>query len=82
MSYNNYELMELDYPAEAIRKSSEMKTKHGEVKELRNNLDKKMRELYNDDLNDVTIEYNSVLYTNLAFTILGTTLLYFVFVKK
>ena len=79
---DDYEFMKLDYPAKAIRKSSEMKTKHGEVKDLRNNLDKKMRELYNDDLNDVTIEYNSVLYTNLAFTILGTTLLYFVFVKK
>ena len=78
----DYVLMDLVYPAEAIIKSSEMKTKHGEVKDLRNNLDKKMRELYNDNLNDVTIEYNSVLYTNLAFTILGTTLLYFVFVKK
>lgn len=59
-----------------------LKNEHKQVTTKRSNLDVKMREMYNDKVNDVMIDHNSVLYANLAFTILGTTLLYFLFVKK
>ena len=48
----------------------------------RSNLDKKMQSLYADENNsDTQVMYQSAVFTNLSWTILATSVLYFLFVK-
>jgi hypothetical protein len=56
------------------------KNKHKEVKELRNELDNKMRELYGEK-GDPDLNLDSSVYSTMLFTIMTTSLLYFLFVK-
>lgn len=54
------------------------------INTLRTDLDTKMRELYNIDGNlnqDFMLQYDSVMYTGILFSILATTLLYYTFTK-
>jgi predicted nucleic acid-binding Zn-ribbon protein len=51
---------------------------------LRSELDPKLKEIYNINgtiTSDGLVQYNSVIYTEILFTILATTLLYFTFTK-
>jgi peptidoglycan hydrolase CwlO-like protein len=55
-----------------------------DVQKLRQDLDIKMKEIYNLDgtvVNDSFIQYESSMYTGLLFTILTTTILYYTFTK-
>jgi len=55
-----------------------------DVQKLRQDLDSKMREIYNVNssvVNDSFIQYESTMYTGLLFTILATTVLYYTFTK-
>jgi hypothetical protein len=52
-----------------------------EVKDLHNKLDNKMREIYNPDMEDVHIMHSSTVYMSLAWTVLATSVLYFLFQK-
>ena len=56
------------------------KNKHKQVKELRNELDNKMRELYGEK-GDPDLNLDSSVYSTMLFTIMTTSLLYFLFVK-
>ena len=51
------------------------------MKSKRNNLDTKMRELYEDENTDNQLMFESSVYANLSFTVLATCLLYLLFVK-
>ena len=51
------------------------------VRELRGELDNKMREIYNPDNQDPYILNNQSVYMTLSWTILATSVLYYLFVK-
>jgi len=56
----------------------------GDINKLRRDLDNKMLELYNIDGNlnqDYLLQYDSVMYTGILFSILATTGLYYAFTK-
>ena len=53
---------------------------HGNVTVLRNDLDKKMDEIYNASKSDVSLSLNNSVYTTLFWTVLATSLLYFLFI--
>jgi len=55
--------------------------KHSEVKKLRNELDQKMREIYEADDTDIQIMDNSSSYITLTWTVLAISLLYYLFRK-
>ena len=69
----------------------EFKTNHSnilsaanDIKSNRNELDGKLKELYNIDGNlhqDSMLQYDSVMYTGILFSILATTVLYYTFTK-
>jgi hypothetical protein len=55
-----------------------------EINRIRSDLDNKMRELYKIDGNlhqDYFLQYDSVMYTGILFSILATTILYYTFTK-
>ena len=54
---------------------------YNDVKDLHNELDNKMREIYNPDMEDVHIMHSSTVYMSLAWTVLATSVLYFLFQK-
>lgn len=54
---------------------------HKDIVTLRNKLDNKMRNLYNPELDDVNIMHTSSVYSSLAWTILATSVLYYLFLK-
>jgi len=62
-----------------------IKKKHSDILKLRNDLDIKMREIQNMGDNghrfDQKIKMDATLYSSLAWTILATSLVYYVFVK-
>ena len=65
-----------------IDHSNAIKSKHDNIESTRNDLDKKMRYLYGNLKTDVDINHDGAVYTNVAFTILATTLLYLLFIKR
>lgn len=65
----------------AFARSSEIPDKHKTIKALRNELDNKMRELYNPELEDTHIMRDSNVYMTLAWTVLATSVLYYLFIK-
>lgn len=65
----------------AFARSSEIPDKHKAIKALRNELDNKMRELYNPELEDTHIMHDSNVYMTLAWTVLATSVLYYLFIK-
>lgn len=55
-----------------------------EIEKLRSNLDVKLKEIYNIDGNihqDHIMQYDSVMYTGILFSILATSILYYTFTK-
>jgi hypothetical protein len=56
-------------------------TKNKEVKELRNKLDNQMREMYNPEVLDVMVDHNTGIYTTIMWTILASSVLYYLFQK-
>jgi cell shape-determining protein MreC len=74
-----------------LRTNAEYNSMYGNViltesenKRLRSELDAKLKEVYNINgtfTSDGLSQYNSVIYTEILFTILATTLLYFTFTK-
>ena len=55
--------------------------KHSEIKALRSKLDNKMKHLYNPTMDDVYMEHTSSVYTSFAWTVLATSVLYFLISK-
>ena len=52
-----------------------------EMKRTRRGLDRKMRELYENEYTDNQMMYDNSVYVNLAWTVLATSVLYYLFVK-
>lgn len=72
----------------AINVHSGFKTDHpnniGKYKSMKNKrkeLDRKMRELYDESNSDVNLLLDNSVYVNLAWTVLATSVLYYLFVK-
>jgi hypothetical protein len=68
----------------ALNRSSDFKniqSKYESVKDLRNELDNKMREIYNPEDQDSYILHTQSVYMTLSWTILATSVLYYLFVK-
>jgi hypothetical protein len=63
---------------------NQVKENHGEILQLRSQLDQKLQELYTLN-SSLTVEnkvaYDTTIYTGMIWTILATSLLYVVFVK-
>lgn len=56
-------------------------TKYKNMKSKRKDLDLKMRELYDQSNSDVNLLFDNSVYVNLAWTVLATSVLYYLFVK-
>ena len=56
-------------------------TKYKNMKNKRKDLDWKMRELYDQSNSDVNLLFDNSVYVNLAWTVLATSVLYYLFVK-
>jgi uncharacterized phage infection (PIP) family protein YhgE len=61
--------------------NSNIKDKHKTINELRSDLDNRMREIYNPEDEDPFILHNQSIYMTLSWTILATSVLYYLFVK-
>jgi len=53
---------------------------HQDVLQKRNELDNKMRDMYANN-SDASIHFDNALYTNMLFTVIVTSVLYYLFVK-
>ena len=51
------------------------------MKNKRKDLDRKMREIYDEKNSDTYVMFDNSVYTNLAWTVLATSVLYYLFVK-
>jgi hypothetical protein len=51
------------------------------MKKTRKDLDRKMREIYDEKNSDTYMMFDNSVYTNLAWTVLATSVLYYLFVK-
>lgn len=68
----------------ALNRSSDFKniqSQYESVKDLRSELDNKMREIYNPEEQDPYILHTQSVYMTLSWTILATSVLYYLFVK-
>jgi hypothetical protein len=61
--------------------NSNIKDKYKTINELRSELDNKMRDIYNPEDQDPYILHNQSVYMTLSWTILATSVLYYLFVK-
>jgi len=60
---------------------NELLTIHGGIKSKRNDLDMKMRDLYENEYSDNQLLHDNSVYFTLAWTVLATSVLYYLFVK-
>ena len=87
LTYTNYSDFETDVNdlSKGINSSQDeheiLLNNHSEVKKLRNELDQKMREIYEADDTDIQIMDNSSSYITLTWTVLAISLLYYLFRK-
>jgi len=58
-----------------------IKTKYKSVNELRSELDQKMKEIYDPDDQDTYILHNQSIYMTLSWTIIATSVLFYLFAK-
>lgn len=65
-----------------VENSKAVHSKHKRIEKVRDDLDRKMRYLYGNLKTDVDVKHDGAVYTNVAFTILATTLLYLLFIKR
>jgi hypothetical protein len=56
-------------------------TTHNSIKETRDDLDRKMRDLYDNEYTDNRFLHDQSVYATLAWTVLATSILYYIFVK-
>jgi hypothetical protein len=56
-------------------------TTHDSIKETRDDLDRKMRDLYDNEYTDNRFLHDQSVYATLAWTVLATSILYYIFVK-
>lgn len=76
-----FTFMDLEKPKSTIINASNLIRQYDIVQEQRSELNMKKKEKTNK-YNDISIMYNSVLYTNMALAMLGTTLAYLYFTRK
>ena len=61
--------------------NTDIPDRHKDIVSLRNKLDNRMRDIYNPELDDVNIMHTSSVYSSLAWTVLATSVLYYLFIK-
>jgi DNA polymerase/3'-5' exonuclease PolX len=57
--------------------NTDLEDTHKNVKELRNKLDNKMREIYHPELQDAYVDHSAQIYMSLAWTVMAASVLYF-----
>jgi hypothetical protein len=63
------------------RFNDDLQQKYKSVRSLRDELDNKMREIYNPEFQDSNISHEQSIYLTLSWTIVATSVLYYLFVK-
>ena len=64
-----------------FRQRQNIKTTYKSVNELRSELDQKMKEIYDPDDQDTYILHNQSIYMTLSWTIIATSVLFYLFAK-
>ena len=77
----NQDISDLQGGISDISNEPDYMEEYKKVKDLHNKLDNQMREIYNPDMEDVHIMHSSTVYMSLAWTVLATSVLYFLFQK-
>ena len=62
----------------SLPKENLLKEKSKEVNDIRNNLDKKMKDMYDPTQDDDYILYQSTIYMSMAWAILGASIIYYI----
>ena len=83
---NNYpsfiqDLKDINGGLQNTLSNTNISDKHSEIKALRSKLDDKMKHLYNPAMDDVYMEHTSSVYTSFAWTVLATSVLYYLISK-
>ena len=62
-------------------KTNDIQTQYSSVRNLRDDLDNKMRDIYNPEVQDEHLSHEQSVYLTLSWTIVATSVLYYLFVK-
>lgn len=80
-SYSEFthDLTDLKSGIYAALQDETLPNKQKEIRELRNKLDNRMREIYHPEDSDIYIDHRSSVYMSLAWTAIATSVLYYLF---
>lgn len=80
-SYSEFtqDLTDLKNGIDAALQDETLPNKQKEIRELRNKLDNRMREIYHPEDSDIYIDHRSGVYMSLAWTAIATSVLYYLF---
>ena len=73
------DLTDLKTGIDAALQDETLPNKQKEIRELRNKLDNRMREIYHPEESDIYIDHRSGVYMSLAWTAIATSVLYYLF---
>lgn len=78
-TYGDFEqdIDDLNANMNATLNNTYLEDTHKDVKELRNKLDNKMREIYHPELQDAYVDHSAQIYMSLAWTVMAASVLYF-----
>lgn len=79
--YSEFEkdLLDLKNGINAALDDKTIPNKQKQIRELRNKLDNRMREIYHPEDSDIYIDHRSSVYMSLAWTAIATSVLYYLF---
>lgn len=79
--YNEFEqdLSDLKIGINIALDDETIPNKQKQIRELRNKLDNRMREIYHPEDSDIYIDHRSSIYMSLAWTAIATSVLYYLF---
>lgn len=73
------DITDLKNGIDAALQDETLPNKQKEIRELRNKLDNRMREIYHPEESDIYIDHRSGVYMSLAWTAIATSVLYYLF---
>jgi hypothetical protein len=74
-------ILDLNNALSSKQFNDELETQYKSVRSLRSDLDNKMRDIYNPEVQDEYITHEQSVYITLSWTIVATSVLYYLFVK-
>jgi hypothetical protein len=82
-NYNSFikDLEDINGGIQRTLDDNTIKDKHANIKKVRNKLDNQMNELYDLKEDDVYRNHTSTVYMSLTWTVLATSVLYYLFIK-